>query len=219
MSRIAIVGAHGAVAQRIISRLYDRGDEAVGVIRNADHGEDILRLGGEAEVVDIESASVDELADALRGADAVVFAAGAGPNSGPARKRTVDYAGAVLTADAARAAGVQRVVQISAIGVDEPLADDTEEGWSAYVEAKRDADAYLAGTSLDWTIIRPGGLTSDDGTGAITLADHVERGSISRDDVAAVVLAVLDSPAAVGHTWEVVSGPTPIDEAVANAGS
>lgn len=217
MSRIAIVGAHGAVAQRIMSRLYDRGVEVVGVIRNPDQGEDMLRLGAETAVVDIESASVDELASAFTGCDAVVFAAGAGPNSGAARKRTVDYAGAVLTADAAKAAGVRRMVQVSAIGVDEPLAADAEPVWAAYVEAKRDADAHLQRTDLDWTILRPGGLTSDAGTGHIALAEHLERGSIPRDDVAELVLAVLDSPASIGRTWEAVAGPTPIVDAVAGA--
>jgi len=217
MSRIAIVGAHGAVAQRIMSRLYDRGDEVVGVIRNPDHGEDMLRLGGETAVVDIESASTEELAAVFEGCDAVVFAAGAGPNSGAARKRTVDYAGAVLTAEAAKVAGVRRVVQISAIGVDEPVPADAEPVWAAYVEAKRDADAHLQRTDLDWTILRPGGLTSDAGAGQVTLAEQVERGSIPRDDVAELVLAVLDSPASIGFTWEAVAGPTPIVDAVARA--
>jgi uncharacterized protein YbjT (DUF2867 family) len=217
MSRIAIVGAHGAVAQRIMSRLYDRGDEVVGVVRNPDHGEDMLRLGGETAVIDIESASVEQLAAAFAGCDAVVFSAGAGPNSGAARKRTVDYAGAVLTADAAKAAGVRRVVQISAIGADEPVAADADPVWAAYVEAKRDADAYLRRTGLDWTILRPGGLTSGAGTGQVTLAEHVERGSIPRDDVAELVLAVLDAPSSIGFIWEAVAGPTPIAEAVAGA--
>ncbi|THG28608.1 SDR family oxidoreductase [Naasia lichenicola] len=219
MSRITIIGAHGAVAQRILSRLYDRGDEAVGVIRNPEHGEDILRLGGETAVLDIESATIDQLASVLTGSDAVVFAAGGGPNSGAARKRTVDYAGSVLTADAATAAGVRRMVQISAIGVDEPLAEDADPGWAAYVDAKRDADAYLKGTDLDWTILRPGGLTSDDGTGSVQLGIEVERASIPRDDVAELVLAVLDDPTSIGRVWEVVSGSTPIADAVAAAGS
>ncbi|MFD1714071.1 SDR family oxidoreductase [Amnibacterium flavum] len=214
MTRIAVIGAHGLVGQNIINLAYSRGADVTGVIRNADHGEDIVRLGGEVTLVDIESASAEELAEHLRGADAVVFSAGAGPNSGVARKRTVDFGGAVLTADAAKIAGVNRVVQVSAMGVDEPLPADTDEVWAAYVEAKRDADLYLKASGLDWTIIRPGGLTNDEGTGKVRLADKVERGSIPRADVAAIVLAAIDDDRTIGRTWEAISGPDTIEDAI-----
>lgn len=217
MIRVAVIGAHGQVGQRILNQLYVRGDEGIGIVRNPEHGEDLVRLGAEAALLDIESASADELADVLRGCDAVVFAAGAGGGSGPERKRTVDYGGSVLAAEAARLAGVRRFVQISAIGVDTPLAEDTEPGWAAYVEAKRDADESLRGTDLDWTILRPGGLTNDEGTGSVTLGDSVERGSIPRDDVAALVLAVLDRPDTAHRQWEVVGGSAPLAEALSAA--
>ncbi|MCU1571070.1 MAG: family NAD(P)-dependent oxidoreductase [Naasia sp.] len=214
MTRVAVVGAHGQVGQRILNQLYVRGDEGVGIVRNPEHGEDLHRLGAESVVLDIESATADELAEALRGCDAVVFAAGAGAGSGAERKRTVDYAGSVLTAEAARIAGVRRFVQISAIGVDAPLAEDAEPVWAAYVQAKRDADERLRATDLDWTILRPGGLSNDEGTGSVTIGATVERGPISREDVAALVLAVLDRPATARRQWEVVGGPTPIAEAL-----
>src|SRR4051794_39052270 len=143
MTRVVIVGAHGKVAQQLMRVLYDRGDDFVGIVRNGDHAEDVYRLGGEGALVDLEAASADQLAAAFAGADAVVFTAGAGAGSGIERKRTVDYGGSVKSAQAAHIAGVRRFIQVSAWGVDAPLAPDTDPVWRAYVEAKRDADAEL----------------------------------------------------------------------------
>jgi len=215
MTRVAVIGAHGKVGQQILHLLYDAGHEAVGVVRNPEHSEDIVRLGGEPLVHDLEHSTVEDFAGRLEGVDALVFTAGAGPDSGPERKRTVDLGASVLSQEAAAIAGVRRFVQISAIGVDAPLADDTEEGWRAYVEAKRDADTALRGTDLDWTILRPGGLTNDEGTGRIELGESVEKGSIPREDVAATVIAVLADPSSIGRTWEIVSGDVAIEDAVA----
>ncbi|MBF4462201.1 MULTISPECIES: SDR family oxidoreductase [unclassified Rathayibacter] len=215
MTRVAVIGAHGKVGQRILHLLYDAGHESVGVVRNPEHAEDIIRLGSEPLVHDLEDTTPEAFAEALGPVDALVFTAGAGPDSGPERKRTVDLGASLLSQQTATLVGVQHFVQISAIGVDEPLPEDTEEGWRAYVEAKRDADTALRDSDLDWTILRPGGLTTDEGTGAITLGEHVERGSIPREDVAATVLAVLAEPTSIGKTWEIVSGSTPIEEAVA----
>jgi len=217
MTRVAVVGAHGQVGQRILNQLYVEGHEGVGLVRNADQGEDIVRLGGDAALLDLEQATPEELASAFEGADAVVFTAGAGAGSGADRKRTVDYGASVLSIEAAGLAGVRRFVQISAWGADDPLGEDADEVWTAYVAAKRDADAALRESDLDWTILRPGGLTNDPGTGLIELAPRTERGSIPREDVAATVLAVLAEPASIGSTWELVSGPTPIADAVARA--
>jgi uncharacterized protein YbjT (DUF2867 family) len=214
MTRVAIVGAHGKVAQQLMRVLYDRGDDFVGVVRNEDHGEDVYRLGGEGHLVDIETATPERLAKAFVGCDAVVFTAGAGAGSGIERKRTVDYAGSVKSMQAAVLAGIRRFVQVSAWGVDNPLPEETEPVWRAYVEAKRDADAMLRQSGLDWTILRPGGLTFDEGTGTIDLGESVGRGSIPREDVARVIAVCLDEPGSVGHVWEVVSGEHPIEEAV-----
>lgn len=217
MTRVAVIGAHGKIGQRILHLLYDAGHESVGVVRNPDHAEDIIRLGSEPLVHDLEDTTPEKLAEALGHVDALVFTAGAGPDSGPERKRTVDLGASVLSQKAASIVGVQHFVQISAIGVDEPLPEDTEEGWRAYVEAKRDADSALRESGLDWTILRPGALTSDEGTGRITLGSSVEKGSVPREDVAATVIAVLAQPRSIGATWELVSGDVPIEEAVAQA--
>lgn len=219
MSRVAIVGAHGKVAQQLMRVLYDQGDDFVGIVRNDDHAEDVYRLGGEGVLLDIESATADELAAAISGCDAVVFTAGAGGGSGVERKRTVDYGGSVKSAEAAAKAGVRRFVQVSAWGVDSPVADDAEPDWRAYVDAKRDADTALRQSGLDWTILRPGALTFDEGTGLVTLGESVERGSIPREDVARLIAACLGEPGSIGRTWEVVSGDTPIVEAMRALGA
>ncbi|WP_025157511.1 SDR family oxidoreductase [Leifsonia aquatica] len=214
MSRVAIVGAHGKVAQQLMRVLYDQGDDFVGVVRNDEHAEDVYRLGGEGVLLDIEYADSDALAAAFAGCDAVVFAAGAGGGSGVDRKRTVDFAGSVKSAEAATAAGIRRFVQVSAWGVDSPVAVDATPDWRAYVEAKRDADTALRQSGLDWTILRPGALTFDEGTGGVTLGASVERGSIPREDVARLIAACLGEPGSIGKTWEVVAGDTPIEQAV-----
>ena len=217
MSRIAIIGAHGKVAQQLGRFLYDQGDDFVGVVRGEEHCDDIYRLGGEGVLLDLEKATAHELANAVAGCDAIVFSAGAGPDSGVERKRTVDYAGSVLSIEAAREAGIQRFVQVSAWGVDSPVAENAEPQWRAYVEAKRDADAALHDSHLDWTILRPGSLTFETGTGLIEIGQHVPRGSISREDVARVIAFCLSEPGSIGQTWEVVSGLTPLEEAVRSA--
>ena len=215
MTRVAIVGAHGKVAQQLMRVLYDDGDDFIGVVRNDDHADDIYRFGGEGVLVDIETADADTLAAAIAGSDAVVFAAGAGPDSGVARKATVDYGGSILAQTAARTAGISRFVQISAMGVDDPVPGDSSESWAAYVAAKRDADAELRCTALDWTIVRPGALTLDDGTGLVRAGRRLDRGAIPREDVARVIAAVLRRPDTVHAQFDLVSGSTPIDEALA----
>ncbi|MBB6120968.1 SDR family oxidoreductase [Nocardiopsis algeriensis] len=219
--RIVIAGGHGKIALRLARLLADRGDRPVALIRNPDHAQDVTEAGAEPAVIDLEKATVTELAEKIMNADAVVFAAGAGPGSGAARKETVDHKAAVLTADAASLAGVRRLIQISAIGVDNPLPEGSEEVWAAYVEAKRAADADLRERTLelDWTILRPGALTDDPGTGKVDLGEEVGRDSVTRDDVAAVIVALLDEPGTVGKVLNLVNGETPVVEAVRAAAS
>jgi uncharacterized protein YbjT (DUF2867 family) len=213
MTRVAIIGAHGKVAQQLMRVLYDLGDDFVGVVRSDEHAEDVYRLGGEGVLLDIEASGAEELAAAIEGCEAVVFSAGAGAGSGIERKRTVDYGGSVKAQEAAQRAGIRRFVQVSAWGVDAPV-DDADPVWRAYVEAKRDADALLRDSGLEWTILRPGGLTTEEGTGRVTLADSVPRGSIAREDVARLIALCLHEPATIGRQWEVVAGDTPLEEAV-----
>ncbi|HET7304517.1 MAG TPA: SDR family oxidoreductase [Segeticoccus sp.] len=219
MARVVIVGGHGKIAQQLTRQLSERGDTVVATVRNPEHVADVEQLGGQAVQVDLEHEEPARLAEVLEGADAVVFSAGAGADGKVERKRTVDLEGSLKSVAAAEQAQVSRFVQVSAISVDRPVADDASEVWKAYVAAKRDADASLRQSSLDWTILRPGGLTDDPGTGRVTLAEEVERGPIPRADVAAVIVAALDDPRTIGQQWEVVSGDQPIADAVAAATS
>jgi uncharacterized protein YbjT (DUF2867 family) len=216
--RIVIAGGHGKIALILERLLSQRGDSAVGLIRNPDHAGDLEAAGAEPVVVDLENCSVDEVATHLQSADAVVFAAGAGPGSGAARKDTVDRAAAVLLADAAEAAGVRRYVMISSMGADAEAPDDVGDPvFVAYLRAKGAADDDIrARKALDSTILRPGHLTNDPGTGLVTIAHETGHGNIPREDVAAVLLAVLDTPSTAGQTFEVISGDTPIKDAVAS---
>jgi nucleoside-diphosphate-sugar epimerase len=217
--RIVIAGAHGQVARRLGRLLSSRGDSVAGLVRNPDHRADLESDGVEPVVLDLEHASVDDVSAVLAGADGVVFAAGGGPNSGIARKDTVDRAAAVLLADAAEAAGVRPYLLVSSMGVDTVAGGATPEGvdevFVAYLRAKLAAEEnVLPRTGLDTTVVRPGRLTDDPGTGRVRLDRHVERGDVPRDDVAAVLVALLDAPRN-GAVVELVSGDTPIPEAVA----
>ncbi|MDX3226538.1 NAD(P)H-binding protein [Streptomyces sp. ME19-01-6] len=213
--RIVIAGGHGQIALRLERLLARRGDEVAGIIRRPEQAGDLLASGAEPVVCDLEQASVDDLAQHLEAADAAVFAAGAGPGRDAARKETVDHAATVLFADAAERAGVRRFLVVSSMGTDREIPPDTDPVFAAYLRAKTEADtAVRARLALDWTILRPGRLTDDPGTGQITLADHVDYGSVTRDDVAAALLALLDEPRTAHRTLELVNGPTPMAEAV-----
>jgi nucleoside-diphosphate-sugar epimerase len=209
---VVIAGGHGQIALRLARLLAARGERVRSLIRNSDHAADVEAAGGSAVVFDLEERSSDELASVVEGADAVVFAAGAGPGSGPERKRTVDLGGALKLIDAARAARVRRYVMVSSIGADDPASGS--EAMRPYLEAKAEADAALASSGLDFTIVRPGRLTNDPGTSKVTAGQSVERADITRDDVAAVIVAALDEPRTIGKTFVVVQGDTPIPQAL-----
>jgi uncharacterized protein YbjT (DUF2867 family) len=211
--RIVIAGGHGQIALRLERLLAARGDEVAGIVRRAEQGDDLRAAGAEPIVLDLESASVEEVAERLRGADAAVFAAGAGPGSGAARKDTVDKGAAVLFADAAVRAGVRRHVVVSSMGADAGHKGD--DVFDVYLRAKGEADDHVRRQeSLDWTILRPGSLTDDAGTGLVRLEAHTGRGAIPRDDVAAVLAELVDTPATAGLTLELVGGSTPVSVAV-----
>jgi uncharacterized protein YbjT (DUF2867 family) len=213
--RIVIAGGHGKIALLLERLLAERGDQAVGLIRNPAQAGEVRKTGAEAVVCDLESASAGDVTALLSGADAVVFAAGAGAGSGASRKDTVDRAASVLLADAAGQAGVRRFVQISAMGADQPPRPGTDEVWAAYIAAKAAAEADLSARDLDWTILRPGGLTDAPATGQVQLAPPpLPRGSIPRADVAAVIVALLDEPGTRHQTLDLISGDTPVAEAV-----
>jgi uncharacterized protein YbjT (DUF2867 family) len=203
---VVVAGGHGKIGLRLLRMLAERGDRARGLVRNTEHVQDLADVGAEAVLCDMEELA--DLSGCCAGADAVVFAAGAGPGSGADRKRTVDYGAAVKLMDA----GVRRYVIVSAISAGRP--QEWSDEMRPYYEAKAGADEQLMASGLDYTIVRPGALTDDPGTGMVTVGTDLERGAIPRDDVAAVLLAALDTPGSIGKTFELVSGDTPIEEAV-----
>ncbi|MGZ4437715.1 MAG: SDR family oxidoreductase [Nocardioidaceae bacterium] len=211
--RIVIAGGHGQIAQHLERQLAARGDQPVGIVRNPDHVADLEAAGAEAIVLDLERASADELAEVVRGADAVVFAAGGGPDSGAARKETVDKGAAVLLADVAEKAGVRRYLMVSSMGTRsaDPTSDDV---FQVYLRAKKAADDDLKARDLDWTVVHPGRLTDDEPTGRVQVGT-LERGDVPRADVAAVLVAALDTPSTVGKDFDLLNGERGIGEALA----
>jgi nucleoside-diphosphate-sugar epimerase len=216
--RVVVAGAHGQVARRLDRLLTARGDTVVGIVRTPDHVADLEADGVDAVVLDLEQATVDQVAEVAADADAVVFAAGAGPGSGAARKHTVDYAAAVLLADAAERAAVRPYLLVSSMGTPQ-ARHGTPRGmdrvFAAYLQAKlRAEDEILPRPVLDTVVLRPGRLTDEPGTGRVTLGRGLELADVPRDDVAAVLAALL----AMGKTndvIELVGGDTPVEQAVA----
>jgi uncharacterized protein YbjT (DUF2867 family) len=204
--RVVIAGGHGQIALKLERMLAERGDQAIGIVRNPEHVADLKAVGADAVVLDLERATVEEVAGVLDGADAAVFAAGAGPGSGAARKETVDLGAAVLFAQAAEVAGVRRHVQVSGMGLDRSDDERLDEVFRAYLRAKDAAERDLKRRDLDWTILRPGRLTDGPATGKVRLAGSVPGGAVSREDVAAVLLDLLDDSTSINQTLELVSG-------------
>jgi len=209
---VVVFGGHGKIGLRLLRLLAERGDRARGVIRNPEQAADLEQVGAEALVVDMEA---DDLAEQhLAGADAVVFAAGAGPGSGPERKRTVDYGAALKLIEACKAYGVGRYVMVSAIGTAKG-PESWPKSMVPYYEAKRDADNELLEAGLDHTIVRPGMLTDDPGTGTIEVAPQLDHsGRVPRDDVAAVLAEVLVAGNTIKKAFDLLSGEISIPDAI-----
>lgn len=208
---VVVAGGHGQVALRLLELLAARGDRARGLIRNRDHATDLEQVGAEPVICDMEAE--DDLAPFVEGADAVVFAAGAGPGSGPERKKTVDLGAAVKLMEAAERRDIARYLMVSAIGAGDP--GSASPAMRPYQEAKAEADGRLVQSGLAWTIVRPGGLTNDPGSGRIRAGQDIGTGRIPRDDVAATLAAVLAAPNTIGVTFDVITGDVPIADAVA----
>jgi uncharacterized protein YbjT (DUF2867 family) len=213
---IAIAGGHGKIALRLTRRLSARGERVIGLIRNPDHADDVRSAGGQPVVCDLEHATAEDVATAIDGSSAVVFAAGAGPGSGAPRKLTVDRDGAIKLLKAAIQLDVPRYLMISAIGAEAPPQGDDVS--SVYLRAKAEADAAVQATDRAWTILRPGGLTDDPGTERVRIDLEPFHGTIPRDDVAAVLDALLGSELAVGRILYLNAGPDPLEQALAAIG-
>lgn len=213
MRNVLVVGGHGKIGLLLLEQLALRGDVARGLIRDPAQADDLEAIGAYPVVEDLEADGTDELAHAVEGSDAVVFAAGAGPGSGAARKRTVDLGGAIKLIEACKRTGVDRYVIVSAMGIDRPGSYPAE--MEPYYEAKREADEALRDSGLDHTIVRPGRLTDEPPTGLIQVGSPLgQGGEVTRADVAATIVEVLDQPRTIGLTFDLLNGSTPIAEAV-----
>jgi nucleoside-diphosphate-sugar epimerase len=207
---IAIAGGHGQIGLLLGKMLVERGHAVFGLIRNPEHEDDLHKIGVEPVICDLEG---DDVAEAVGGAEAVVFAAGAGPGSGAERKRTMDLGGALKLIDAAKAEGIDRYVMVSAMGAADPPAEGGDV-FGTYLRAKAEADRALVAAGLAHTIVRPGGLTDDPPTGLVRIGERLDRGEIPRADVAAVLAAVLEADNTIGKTFDLVSGKVPVAQAV-----
>lgn len=210
---VAIAGAHGKIGLRLGELLAARGDAVRGLIRDAGQEDDLRAVGVKPVLCDLEAD--DDVAAAVRGSDSVVFAAGAGPGSGAARKRTMDLGGAVKLIEAAGGEGIRRYVMVSAMGAGSPPAEGGDT-FGEYLRAKAEADRALEASGLDYTIVRPGSLTDGAPTARIRIGRDLGRGEVSRADVAATLAAVLTADNTIGANFELLAGETPIEEAVAS---
>jgi uncharacterized protein YbjT (DUF2867 family) len=210
--KVTIAGGHGKIALRLTRLLVSGGTDAVGLIRNPAHAGDVEAAGGSATVCDLERAEVGEIAAAIEGSDAVVFAAGAGPGSGAERKLTMDRDGAIKLMRAATSSAVSRYVMVSGAGVENPPSGD--EVFEVYLRAKAEADDAVQASDLEWTILRPGGLTDDPGTGNVRIEATPFSSPVPRDDVAGVLAVLLAHGESAGQVLYLGSGSTPINEAL-----
>ncbi|KAB1864912.1 SDR family oxidoreductase [Microbacterium algeriense] len=217
MSRILVFGGHGRIALLLAPLLTARGDEVTGVIRNPEHTADVAATGARALVADVEGLDVDELAELIRGHDAVVWSAGAGGGS-PERTYAVDRDAAQRSMDASERAGVRRYVMVSWLGSTADHGVPEDDSFFPYADAKWAADEHLRGSGLEGTILAPGTLTFDEPTGRIRI-DPEGSGAVSRADVAAVIAASLQEPCTIGRTIRFGNGDAesavPIEQALA----
>jgi uncharacterized protein YbjT (DUF2867 family) len=213
MARVTIIGGHGKVALRLERLLSDRGDDVRSWIRKPEQIDDVAAAGAMPLVADVEQLDIAEMAVQLRGQDAIVWSAGAGGGS-PERTYAVDRDAAIRSMDAAAAAGVHRFVMVSYFydRPDHGVPEDSS--FFPYADAKATADEHLRSTALEWTILGPSGLTDEPGTGRIETGPGVAKSSVSRDDVAAVVAHVLDTPSTIRQTIDFNNGDVPIGEAL-----
>ena len=193
--------------------LAEDGHEVRGLVRKEEQMPDVEADGAEPVLVDLEDERVEAVGRAVEGCDAVIFAAGAGPGSGAARKETMDYGGAVKLVEAAEQHNVRRYLMLSSMGAGDP--EGGSEPMRPYLRAKARADERLQGSGLDYTVIRPGSLTEGEETGRIQAEESLgRRGEISRADVARTFAEALETENTYRKTFEILAGDTPIREAL-----
>lgn len=206
------IGAAGGVGRRLTTLLTTDGDRVSGMYRTPGQDAVIRGAGGTPVPGNLISDSADDLAESLAGHDAVVFSAGA-HGTGADMTTAIDGRGLEKAVDAALTAGVNRFVLVS-VFMDAVRDQPRSEGFEHYMAVKRQADAYLAGTDLDWLIVRPGSLVDDPGTGRVNAGVAIPYGSVARDDVASFLAATLFHPNLNRTAVELTAGDLPIAQAI-----
>lgn len=206
---VIVAGAHGQIAMLLHPLLITKGHRVRGLIRNPEHSDEVKAAGAQPEVCDLEE--IDDLASQVGTADMVIFAAGAGPGSGIARKTTMDHDGAVKLISAAKRNHIKHFIMISAMHAEAPRGNEV---FRVYLQAKSRADKTLRTSGLNYTIIRPGRLTDQPATGRVSLAAMLPEGDIPRADVADVIAQVVDSEPTDCRQFDLISGDQPIVEAL-----
>ncbi len=207
--KVVIVGGHGKIAMHLHPILKENGHEVKGIIRKEEQAGELEVVGAEPVIADIERE--EDISKYVGEADAVVFAAGAGPGSGKERKWSVDRDGAIKLIEAAKKNGIDRYVMISAMGLETPRGDDV---FQVYQKAKAQADEALRNSGLNYVIVKPGRLTNDAGTGKVKIAEKLDRGEIPREDVAQVIAAVLEDDSIENVEFDLLSGENDIEKAL-----
>lgn len=212
--KVLVVGANGQVGKHLVQFIQETdGMEAKAMIRKEEQASYFKELGAETVLVDLEE-DTNTIAEAYNGVDAVVFTAGSGPNTGADKTVLIDLDAAVKTIEAAKQKGVDRYVMISSFDTTREAIQGAPSSFAPYVAAKHYADDWLRRTNLDYTIIHPGMLTNDEGSGQVEAAETVERGEIPREDVARVILSTLENKSTIGKEFQVVGGTKPVKEAI-----
>ncbi|TLS36237.1 SDR family oxidoreductase [Pseudalkalibacillus caeni] len=212
--KVLVVGANGQIGKHLVSLVQDNDSlEAKAMIRKQEQASFFENLGAETVMADLEG-EVETIAKAAEGVDAIVFTAGSGPHTGSDKTLMVDLDGAVKTIEAAKVAGVKRFIMISSFDTRREAIQAAPSSFAPYVVAKHYADDWLRRTNLDYTIIHPGALTNDKGTGEVNAAEEVERGQVPREDVASVIVASLENDSTIGKEFQVVAGTKPVNEAI-----
>lgn len=206
--KVLVAGANGNTGRLLIQNLKSDGHEPYGMIRKEKQKATIEELGGTPVLADLTK----DVGYAVKEMDAVMFAAGSGGSTGPELTEAVDRDGAINLAKATENLGIKKFVMLSAMGAGSPERGPEE--LQHYLKMKGEADDFLKTTELDYTVVRPGGLTNEEGTSKIQVGETVDQGSIPRADVAKTMISVLQEPNAYHKTFEMISGDTQIEEAL-----
>ncbi len=212
MSHVFIIGSTGGVGSRLVPKLVAAGHEVTGLHRKPEQAEQLQAAGAKGVLADIIDITTEQLAEATKGCDVLVFSAGAA-GSGPERTTAIDGGGVIKMMDAAKANGIKRLYVVSAFP-DARRDAERKEGFEHYIKTKRMADNALAATDFDWVILRPGTLVTEEGNGQVAAGLALPYGNVARGNVAAVLAELIDTPQIRREIIELTEGDVPVKEAI-----